>query len=142
MYFIMRCMPLSEIDDFIRRGALQFGYPNRWVDLEEGRGDHREGICAIIKFDDFENTLRLGNKFIDSERFTRDGIVYCRRKSVMNLPTYCCYSFKPEHIGVPQKVGIQDFQSVITDLYFKDFQSSKPDNPMSAVIIHKPKIFF
>lgn len=141
MFFLMRCMPLSEIDAFIKDGAIQFSYPSRWVKREEGRGDYREGVYGHIRFDDLDNICRIGSKFADSEQFTKEGIVYCRRKSVMKLPTYCFYSFKGSMLPSPDKDGLYDFEFVIPDSYFKDFYEYNPDDPMYVLIITKVDVF-
>ncbi|MFR0778768.1 MAG: hypothetical protein ACLSH8_04090 [Zhenhengia sp.] len=142
MFFLMRCMPSSEVKDFIKTGAIQFSYPDRWVNLDEGRGDYREGVYAFIQFDDVANAYRLGTKFNDVERFTKNGVVHCRRRSVMKLPTYCLYSFKAEQFAYPNKAGLHPVEASITDSYFKDFHFSNSNDPMKSVIIHKPDAFF
>ena len=141
MFFLMRCMPLSEVDDFIKIGAMQFSQPGRWVNLAEGRGDYREGVYGYIKCYDQENIDRLETKYSDAEQFTKDGVVYCRRKSVMKLPTYCFYSFKSNMLSIPEKSGLHDFEFLIPDSYFKDFYKNNPDDPMHVVMIIDPQAF-
>lgn len=79
------------------------------------------------------------------EKYFKDGRIYFKRKSVMNLPAFCLYILRADSLEWPDTVGWDTVKTTIPGEFFRDFADHKTreeinclsfDKQPSVVVIH------
>lgn len=124
-YAILRCTNSKYANLLKENGSVMFNTPRKWIEIEEqsgaGQGDRFEGVFAACHFMNVQEITYNYNLYDDVESFTHKGLVYFRRKSVIDLPAYCFFMLKQGLFEEADKPGRQTIKTTIPGRYFQDF---------------------
>lgn len=145
-FLALRCTTRKYAKDFVEKGAIKFSTPQSWVAYEEknnkGRGDVLEGTFACCNLFDLENLTQIADKYKISEdrnieKYIKDGKIYFKRKSVMNLPVFCVYLLKADAFEWPEKAGWHSIGTTIPAKYFRDFADHQTPEEINGLPLDK-----
>jgi len=124
-FAIFRCTNVKYANELINQGTIMFNCAQAWADIEmikgKGQGDLYEGIFAACHLLDVDSVLSYHQQYDDVESICDGKLVYFKRKSVMNLPTFCFFILRQNLFDCSGKEGRQTLSAHIPGAYFQDF---------------------
>lgn len=142
---LMRCTSRKYATELMDEGSILFGTAQKWVDYarrnSEGRGDKLEGTYAACLPDDIPTLVSFRQRYPDAYCEHINGLLYFRRKSIMQLPCYCFYMLRHDLFTPEPKEGIQELDAVISGSYFQDFADEmSPDDISRLPLDEQPSL--
>ncbi len=152
---LFRCTKREYAEQFCQ-GKLYFGSPADWVEMEKqgnrGQGDILEGVFFSCPEDESSQLVRCMKTDISLECFSHAGLLFFRRRRVLNLRCLCLYGLHDNTFKrVAEPTGKAYYQTTITRRYFASFSDCKSRDEYNAinrqeqpvvVLVHNPGLFF
>lgn len=137
---IIRCTNVYFGRLLLEKGSVKFKTPQEWVNLaienqKEGRGDLLEGVFSAANPHNLINVYRNANRYADVMPcyLEQYGLVYYRRKSIMELPCFCFYISKIEDFEIDSSEEKEIYRKIIPPNYFTDFTDYKTEQEVLAI---------
>ncbi|WP_432406570.1 hypothetical protein [Wukongibacter sp. M2B1] len=106
-------------------GTIMFNTERARAKMErkdgKGQGDLYEGVYATCGLYDIPSIKEYHNAYEDVEPENDGKLVYFKRSSVIDMPSFCFSLLKQSLFNRPVKEGIQKLEAIIHGRYFKDF---------------------